>query len=211
RLLEGRSPFKADRRHIHHRLLALGFEHWEAVSLLYLAQAGFLIGAWFMRYEPDMQVGATFAALSLALVLPIHIAERRGWQWRPTQAGAVRIAENADRGMSVRAWASGALAVIVGAYVMSVLAFGAPASRDLQWLAGILGFMLLLGLLVRRHAAVSSWLEKGALYSCAALAIFLGKMTLHETRYPRLLEYLLFPLLAVAVAVWIRCTGNRAF
>src|ERR1700679_2006494 len=29
RLLAKQSPFRADRRHIHHRLLALGLQHWE--------------------------------------------------------------------------------------------------------------------------------------------------------------------------------------
>ena len=33
RIREGRSPFAADRRHLHHRLLALGFDHFEAVAV----------------------------------------------------------------------------------------------------------------------------------------------------------------------------------
>ena len=35
RIYEGRSPFVADRKHIHHRLLALGFHHYEAVVTIY--------------------------------------------------------------------------------------------------------------------------------------------------------------------------------
>ena len=35
----GRSPvFAADRRHLHHRLLALGFDHYEAVAAIYALQ-----------------------------------------------------------------------------------------------------------------------------------------------------------------------------
>src|ERR1700759_5072084 len=38
RIRAGRSPFSADRNHLQHRLLALGFAHREAVILLYLLQ-----------------------------------------------------------------------------------------------------------------------------------------------------------------------------
>ncbi len=35
RLASGQSPFKADRRHLHHRFLALGMKEWQIVALLY--------------------------------------------------------------------------------------------------------------------------------------------------------------------------------
>jgi len=33
-----RSPFAADTMHLHHRLRYFGFRHYEAVSVIYLAQ-----------------------------------------------------------------------------------------------------------------------------------------------------------------------------
>lgn len=36
RVLKGRSPFSADRNHIHHKLLSLGFSHKKTVIILYL-------------------------------------------------------------------------------------------------------------------------------------------------------------------------------
>ncbi len=64
RVLAGKSPFAADRGHVHHRLLALGFSHRTAVLILYGAcvacallalalvqangtQAGVLLALWF--------------------------------------------------------------------------------------------------------------------------------------------------------------------
>ena len=35
RMLEGRSPFKADKNHLHHKLMNLGFYHSESVVLVY--------------------------------------------------------------------------------------------------------------------------------------------------------------------------------
>lgn len=35
RALQGRSPFSADKNHIHHKLLAMGLKHWQVSSVLY--------------------------------------------------------------------------------------------------------------------------------------------------------------------------------
>src|SRR5450432_944787 len=35
RVSEGRSPFSADKNHIHHKLLGFGFDHHEAVMVIY--------------------------------------------------------------------------------------------------------------------------------------------------------------------------------
>lgn len=45
RLGAGRSPFQADRRHLHHRLLQLGHSHRRAVVIMYLWTALFALGA----------------------------------------------------------------------------------------------------------------------------------------------------------------------
>ena len=48
RISEGRSPFSADRNHIHHKLLALGFGHHEAVMVIYAIQAALFVLAGFL-------------------------------------------------------------------------------------------------------------------------------------------------------------------
>ena len=49
RLLNGRSPFQADRNHIHHQLLDCGLTHREAALTLYLVNIGFIITALMLR------------------------------------------------------------------------------------------------------------------------------------------------------------------
>ncbi len=53
RLLEGKSPFKPDKRHIHHKLLASGLTHYEAVTVIYLIQSALVISAYTGRYAND--------------------------------------------------------------------------------------------------------------------------------------------------------------
>jgi UDP-GlcNAc:undecaprenyl-phosphate GlcNAc-1-phosphate transferase len=49
RLSEGGSPFRADRRHLHHRLLGCGLSHQEAVLTLYIFQEAYIGLAYVLR------------------------------------------------------------------------------------------------------------------------------------------------------------------
>jgi hypothetical protein len=68
---------------------------------------------------------------------------------------------------------------------------------------------LLASLLLGRHRALTGWAERVALYSSAALAIFLSKHGLRELGHPPLLECILFPLLALSIVVSFRTTASE--
>lgn len=71
RLLEGKSPFKPDKRHIHHKLLASGLNHYEAVTVIYLLQSVLVICAYTGRYANDFLIlgGCVFFGLLLVLII----------------------------------------------------------------------------------------------------------------------------------------------
>lgn len=56
RLLNGRSPFQADRNHIHHQLLDLGLSHREAALTLYLVNIGFILTALSLRHISSLML-----------------------------------------------------------------------------------------------------------------------------------------------------------
>jgi UDP-GlcNAc:undecaprenyl-phosphate GlcNAc-1-phosphate transferase len=80
RLLGGRSPFKPDRGHIHHKLLALGFKHYEAVSLIYVMHGFLICTTFYVRYQSDILILGIFFVFCIAVVGLVSLAERRGWQ-----------------------------------------------------------------------------------------------------------------------------------
>ncbi|MEN9332384.1 MAG: hypothetical protein RLZZ94_1474, partial [Bacteroidota bacterium] len=49
RILNGKSPFEADRNHIHHNLLDLGLTHREAALTLYVINIAFITTAMLLR------------------------------------------------------------------------------------------------------------------------------------------------------------------
>lgn len=64
RILKGQSPFKPDRSHLHHQLMNIGLTHAETVVFIYLAQALFIMVAFFLYIQSDIAI--TFAYLALA-------------------------------------------------------------------------------------------------------------------------------------------------
>ena len=93
RLREGRSPFLPDKNHIHHKLLALGFHHYEAVFVIYALQTLLVATAYFLRYESDWLILALYALFCLALIGSLKAAMASAWRFHahPHQAGITII------------------------------------------------------------------------------------------------------------------------
>lgn len=49
RILKNKSPFSADKTHIHHYLLLLGFSHLQATLVLFFTNVLFIVISWFLR------------------------------------------------------------------------------------------------------------------------------------------------------------------
>ncbi|MEI8066726.1 MAG: MraY family glycosyltransferase [Actinomycetes bacterium] len=76
RIRAGRSPFAADREHLHHRILNLGATHRQTTVILYLWTAMFAVSTVVAAFAPlwvSISVGAIILALSLVLI---------GWIWK---------------------------------------------------------------------------------------------------------------------------------
>jgi UDP-GlcNAc:undecaprenyl-phosphate GlcNAc-1-phosphate transferase len=146
RLREGRSPFSPDRNHIHHRLLALGLSHREAVAAIYLAQSMLVSSAIVLRGQSDLLIACVYAGICLAFAGGYWILHRRhkaGVTTPTAPAGPVQ-AQLDDRSQPaaerIRTWlvryiaASVTLYMLVGAVVLdnvttdvSIIALGCAA------------------------------------------------------------------------------------
>ncbi len=91
RLWEGRSPFSADRSHLHHKLLSVGFSHYEAVSLIYAVQAVMVMAAFLVRYESDGVVLSVFVLISGCVLVPLLWFQSTGRQVRAAPAAGAFV------------------------------------------------------------------------------------------------------------------------
>lgn len=90
RIYIGKSPFSPDKRHIHHRLLALGFSHAEAVSCIYALQSVFLLAAFILRYQSDLAVLGCWGLICASILLFFLWTAQAGWKIRPENDPADR-------------------------------------------------------------------------------------------------------------------------
>jgi len=86
RFYYGVSPFVASRHHIHHRLLELGFDHYEAVVIIYLIQTLFVVSAVPFSYESDWLIMSLYLGVSGLIYLALYGAIRGHWRAHQTHA-----------------------------------------------------------------------------------------------------------------------------
>ncbi|HKU16468.1 MAG TPA: MraY family glycosyltransferase [Steroidobacteraceae bacterium] len=218
RLAQRRSPFQADRNHIHHRLLSLGFDHHEAVVVIYLLQGALFIAAWFLRYESDLTILATFAFVAIAAITTLHAAAQSGWRWRassPASAHAVsplgRFVRWVKAPERAPQWALMAIALVITIYFLAVARVCPAPSMDVRVMAGLLAATLGGTLIMRWRAAEASWLDKGALYMAMVMAVYFDRQTTTLLEAHSALQVALFATLVVAIGLRFRLASDRRF
>jgi len=87
RAAAGRSPFRSDRSHIHHQLIAGGLTHRQAVVAIYLVCCVLAAGTVAIKATDDLRIGVVFAVLALATVVAVR-------QWMRARLSGAR-SENA--------------------------------------------------------------------------------------------------------------------
>jgi UDP-N-acetylmuramyl pentapeptide phosphotransferase/UDP-N-acetylglucosamine-1-phosphate transferase len=73
RLRKGLSPFRADKNHIHHQFLKLGFSHSKSVLSILSINLIFILLAWSLRNQPDVVI------LPLVVILCLFINFALKW------------------------------------------------------------------------------------------------------------------------------------
>ncbi len=82
RIASGKSPFVADKTHLHHRLMKLGISHSETVFLVYALQACMVTSAYLMRKSTEWLVLASCVCFGATALLGLAEAKRTGWLFR---------------------------------------------------------------------------------------------------------------------------------
>jgi UDP-GlcNAc:undecaprenyl-phosphate GlcNAc-1-phosphate transferase len=217
RLHAGRSPFTADRNHIHHRLLDLGFDHYEVVTVIYSVQCLLLLLAWQLRYENDLLIVASFVGFAMLFTGGLMRLERIGWRWRVAGTESYHSSPLAR----IRAWLSaperfprwsirvvGLCAVV---YLLGVALFAERVPRDLGWLSALCLLPLLLNGRWARSAFGDTWLQRIPLYVAVMVAVYLDQGTSTHASVWHVVKFAFLPLLAISVVLAIRLSAQRRF
>ncbi len=215
RMSEGRSPFSADKNHIHHRLLALGFDHHEAVMVIYTIQADLFLLAYWMRFESDLAILAVVAAFFLCSITLLQIATRRGWRFRSPKAAnvdspLVRLIIMLREPRYLPRWSYLAVAGGACAYAALVTIETARLGMDVRLLLTILLAITVIWLSILRGKPLST-IEKAAMYITATVLVYLDSVVLHDQHTVVVFTWIAIIIMALGTITRFRLSKDRRF
>jgi UDP-GlcNAc:undecaprenyl-phosphate/decaprenyl-phosphate GlcNAc-1-phosphate transferase len=215
RISERRSPFSADKNHIHHKLLAMGFGHHEAVMVIYVLQAALFLLAYFLRFESDLLilgVVTIFFALSITV---FQTATRSGWQLRrgsraSADSGLSRLVTRLQAPEMLPRLSYRVIAWALSIYAVLIVLKTARFSSDLRLLISAL-LAVAVGFLVILRSRPLSLAEKAVVYVTATVLVYLDALVDTPDRLISALTWLAVAAAAVASAVRLRLHNDRRF
>ena len=215
RIGEGRSPFTPDKNHIHHKLLALGFDHHEAVMVIYTVQGLLFIAAYFLRFESDLLIIGVVSLFFVISISLLQLAARSKWRVRygsqsARQAPVHRLVSAMHHSALLPRVSYMAIAVALGIYAALILAETVELSSDMRVL--IIALLSVIGgfLLIVRAKPLSI-IEKAVLYVTATVLVYLDAAVLSWQRPMGVLAWVAVSIAAVATAFRLRLFNDRRF
>jgi UDP-GlcNAc:undecaprenyl-phosphate GlcNAc-1-phosphate transferase len=213
RLAEGRSPFIGDRTHIHHKLLAVGLFHYEAVMVIYAIQAGMVGLAYALRWQSDTLIVPLYLVLAGA-VLALFIAAGHGLIPLQTSKGARVYSDKWLTGILSSPWLRDLpirfLAAVVPLLLIVTVFLPAQIPQDVGYMSTALFAILLAGLSFVPQLA--PYFVRGGLYLGSTFLLYVSDASWMRTISPFLMAYhLLFGMIAVMVLLCMRFNSQSRF
>jgi UDP-GlcNAc:undecaprenyl-phosphate GlcNAc-1-phosphate transferase len=213
RIVEGRSPFSADKNHIHHKLLWLGFDHHEAVMVIYTVQGALFVAAYFLRFESDLLIlGITMAFFAVSISI-FRAAVVTGWKFRikaPIETPAGQFIDALQQPRWLPRLTKAAIAVALAGYAVLIVAETSALSGDLRILIAAL-LAAIVGFLIIMRAAPLGVIEKSVLFVTATVLVYLEAVMLHPGRLMSTLGWGAVSVAGLATAFRLRLLNDRRF
>jgi len=214
RIYEKRSPFSPDKNHIHHKLLAIGFDHYEAVMMIYVVQSILVIGAYILRYESDALLLLSYVVFSLLVLFLFHSAVKQNWKFHRAEINEESKLRVLVTWLRESGWLSTGptLLLKVGVPFIFIISVVLPETieTDLFVLSVILLVIFLLSLFFSRGEGIPI-IEKAVTYVLCVLSVYLLQdPVISESEYYNYLNYF-YILLAIAFAIKVKFSRDHTF
>ena len=204
--------FRASRNHIHHRLLDLGFHHYESVVIIYTIQTILVVSAAMIPYEVDTLVLGLYLAIVAAVFLLLFAAERLHWRAHATYAGASsgELVESTRLSRLLPAVSYWTVAIGLSLFLVAGSLMATRVPPDFTLLAMMLSGLMLVRLLA---GSTARFLPLRALcYMAIAFVVYL--VNTYQPDYMAGADpvtYLFFGVMVLGIAVAIRFSEKGNF
>ena len=213
RLVEGRSPFIGDRKHLHHKLMTAGLSHYEAVTVIYALQAGMVGLAYLLRWQSDTLIVPLYLILA-GSVLALFVAAGHGLIPRPAPQ-SVRV--RSDKWLSdllsspwLRDLPIRFLAAVVPLFLIVTVFLPAQVPQDVGYMSTALFAILLIGLSFLPRLA--PYFVRGGLYLGSTFLLYVSDSSWMQAVYPVPVTYhIMFGAMAVMVLLSMRFDSQSRF
>lgn len=203
--------FKATRNHVHHRLLDLGFAHFETVVVIYSVQATLVTLAVLLRFQLDTLVIGTYLLVVGALFGLLTLAESKGWKRHPGGSARFRAVANAlHSGGALRRVPLLLITILLPGFLLAGATLADEVPRDIGIVAGVLLALNVVEYVFKRDR--DSLTGRLSVYTCAVSAgyLFVNHAS-HSSSSVQAFGLAAIIVLAVAVAAFIRYTSEHRF
>ena len=210
RLAKGRSPFVGDRNHVHHKLLALGLSHYEAVIVIYGIQAVMVGLAYLLRWQSDALICIMYGAFAAAMFALFVATERRRVPSSVSSSGRVLSDTKLARaGLWLSEMAPRFLAVVVPVFLIANVFVPGHVPMDVGYAAISLFVVVLGGFWFMPQ--YRSHFVRGGLYVGSAFLMYMGEQSGIPEIWPiYVTQNSLLALIAILVLLSMRFSrGNR--
>ena len=214
RVARKQSPFVADRKHFHHKLLDLGFDHHEAVLAIYAVQTLFVVSAYFMRYESGFAVLGLYAIYFSMLVLFYPLATRFAWRMRTADANRLSLLTRGIENIRHQRWLEKMSYWIVSVMIVGLFVGGSTILRELSMDTGFLALtIIIIGVVFRAfHLPYSNMVQRLTIYTCAILITH--SLNVHPLDFGfdfRQVFKFYFITMAIVIAIGVYNSSSESF
>lgn len=209
RMSEGRSPFSADKNHIHHMFLNIGFSHREAVYIVYAIQIVLVVTAFLTRYTSDLVLLVLYLIFCTFLLTFISFA--RGYMGATSEwvLRLQRLLAKIGLGGELGAFRKFAY-YLIRVLFSAILIFGVVCinkiPRDFGMLAALLLVMLLPALMIKNE--FTNAVRRLCLYVTAGFVVYFMELSQQDGGVIATYLPILFVMTGVAVALLIKTAGS---
>jgi len=216
RIRAGRSPFSPDKNHLHHRLLAKGFTHYETVVVLYVLQTLLALGACVFRYQADYFLLSFYLLFCAPVVLFLH-GSSGSTSFNLVRTRGLALAQQLSR-RSLQLLMPQRISRIVyllfsvtlPVYALVSLAYTTALTPDIAYLALLLSLFSSVSFVVYRDQPIA-WGERAVIYVTSALVAYLGHYLDPSASWLAVYVFFYFVALFVLVAVGLQFNRPGTF
>lgn len=207
RARRGVSLFYPTNDHLHHRLLARGFHHYESVVIIYSLQILFAVSAISFLYESDALILTGYLAACGIIFLGLYYLERIGWEFD-------RKAISRERALWHRIKNDDALMRLpqrtLTAGISILVIYAGFMSTSVPFDFGVAAFILLALLLMVIFGWLGEFLYRLVIFVTVGLSVYLlNEYSPEWVTGQKVLIYAYYAILMLATAVSVRIADSR--